>query len=352
MPAYTHGGDLYAAEAQFGGAVLDFSANLNPLGMPDAVRQAAQAAVDSAVHYPDALCRALTSAIAAHDGVAPERILCGNGAADLIFRLCFALRPRHALLTAPTFSEYEQALRAADCRVFYHRLSASNGFALTGSVLDALTPGLSLAFLCNPNNPTGQAVDEELLFRILDRCAGMKIRLVVDECFLELSDGAAGGGLARYVQDQPNLILLRAFTKSYAIPGLRLGYCITSDTALLDRLSLCAQPWSVSAPAQAAGIAALRCPEHPAAARAIIAEERAWLTGHMGALGLTVFPSTCNYLLFQAKEIPDLKERMLARGVLIRSCANYVGLGPDYYRIAVRNHPENETLIQRLREVL
>lgn len=136
------------------------------------------------------------------------------------------------------------------------------------------------------------------------------------------------------------------------MPGLRLGYCLSADRALLERLCLCAQPWSVSSPAQAAGLAAVRCADHPAKARVLIAAERAWLTGAMGDLGLVLFPSSANYLLFQAPGIADLKERLLARGILIRACANYVGLGPDYYRIAIRNRPENKILIQKLGEVL
>ena len=106
MKELIHGGDLVTARAAWSGDVLDFSANLNPLGMPEPVRQAAAGAVKEAVHYPDPLCRALSAAIARRDGVAPEQILCGNGAADLVFRLAFSERPHRALVTAPTFSEY------------------------------------------------------------------------------------------------------------------------------------------------------------------------------------------------------------------------------------------------------
>lgn len=120
MTPYTHGGDVLTARARFGGDVLDCSANLNPLGMPPAVQAAAAAAAADSARYPDPLCRALRAAIAAHDGVAPEQVLCGGGAAELIFRLAYALRPRRALITAPAFSEYEEALTAAGCAVTRH----------------------------------------------------------------------------------------------------------------------------------------------------------------------------------------------------------------------------------------
>ena len=124
------------------------------------------------------------------------------------------------------------------------------------------------------------------------------------------------------------------------------------DAALLDGLTRCAQPWSVSGPAQAAGLAALRTPLHPFLARQLIAVERTWLTGALRSLGLKAFPSLVNYILFRAEGVDDLKERLLEHGVLIRSCANYVGLGSDYYRVAVRLRQENEGLIKALKEVL
>ena len=348
----THGGDLVSARVLWAGEVLDFSANLNPLGMPEGVRRAAAEGVEEAVHYPDPLCRALSAAIARRDGVAPGQVLCGNGAADLVFRLAFSEGPRRALVTAPTFSEYEAAVSAAGCTVVRHILDRARNFDLTGAVLDELTPELDLAFFCTPNNPTGRVIDRGLLEAILEKSRAAGVRLVVDECFLALSDGGEAAGLAGYLEPYPNLLLLRAFTKSYAMPGLRLGYCLSADGALLDRISRWAQPWSVSAPAQAAGLAAAAEPSHPRLARALIARERSRLMRALEGLGLEVIPSAANYLLFRAPGITDLRERLLRRGVLIRSCADYPGLGEDDYRIAVRLQEENEQLIRAMKEAL
>ena len=200
MKESTHGGDLVAARAVWGGEVLDFSANLNPLGMPESVRQAAVGAVKEAVHYPDPLCRALSAAIARRDDVAPEQVLCGNGAADLVFRLAFSERPRRALVTAPTFSEYEEAVSAAGCGVVRHVLDPERDFDLTEAVLDDLEPGLDLAFFCTPNNPTGRVIRRELMEAILEKCRAAGIRLVVDECFLALSDGGDEARLAGHLE--------------------------------------------------------------------------------------------------------------------------------------------------------
>lgn len=345
---YGHGGDIYSASQP----VLDYSANLNPLGMPPAVRAAAEASVAAAGHYPDPLCRGLTAGIAARDGVGAERVLCGSGAADLIFRLVWAERPRRALVTAPTFSEYAQALRAAGTEVCSHRLRREDGFDLTESVLDDLTEEVDMAFLCTPNNPTGRTVEAGLMAEILERCAAKHIRLLVDECFLELSDAGEGRGLTENLERYPNLVLLRAFTKSYAIPGLRLGYCLAADGDLLERMNLCAPAWAVSVPAQAAGLAALSCPDWPRRARTLIRTERERLLAAMETMGLSVWRGSANYILFEAAGNAALKEQMLERGVLIRSCANYDGLGSDYYRVAVRTREENDILLKTLRAVL
>ena len=345
MPTYTHGGDVWAYDRP----MADFSANLHPLGMPEEVAQAARDAVADAIHYPDPLCRRLRQAIAARDGVSPDQVICGGGAADLILRLCQAAKPKRALVTAPTFSEYEQALSLTGCETIRYPLSPDNNFDLSEDFLSALRPEVEMVFLCTPNNPTGRLIPYELLNQIADRCQALGIRLVVDECFLELTDGRP---MTDLLPSHPTLFLLRAFTKTYAIPGLRLGYGLTADAALLETLYQAGQPWGVSTVAQAAGIAACGCPQWPEQGRAILRTERPRLLEALRSLGLTVWEGAANYLLFRAPEDTTLKERLASQGVLIRSCANYPGLGPDYYRTAVATADRNERLIQTLKEVL
>lgn len=350
MAEYTHGGDVLTARSRYGGAVLDFSTNLNPLGIPVQAAQAAAQADGSA--YPDALCRQLRQAIAAHDGVEAEQVICGNGAADLIFRLAFALRPQKALLLAPTFSEYEEALKCVGCQVERYALDHTRDFDLDQGFLEAITPETELVFLCTPNNPTGRRIGQDLLLDVARKCEAVAARLVVDECFLPLADGG-GAGLAPYLAEFPHLFLLRAFTKSYAMAGLRLGYGLSADQELLERLSGFAQPWSVSAPAQAAGTAAFTlCPDWPEGARALVARERPVLVAGLAELGCAVVPSQANYLLFRLEQVTDLKEKLLQRGILIRSCANYHNLGPDWYRVCVKGGEENRRLLAALKEVL
>lgn len=340
-----HGGDIYGRPVS-----VDFSVNTNPLGPPESVVLAAAAAACDLERYPDPYCRRLVAALAEREGTAPSTILCGAGAAELIFSFCAALRPKKALELAPTFAEYAAALEAAGCQMERYRLEAERDFALTEDFLEELErTDCEVAFLCTPNNPTGRLTDPALLEEILAVCERRGIWLFVDECFLELSD-SEGQYMAPLLGPGRRLFLLRAFTKSYAMAGLRLGYCLCGDGALLERMGRLTQPWNVSVPAQAAGLAALGEEDYLSRSRALIRQERARLTEGLGALGLTVCPSQANYLLL--KSPLALSGPLLERGILIRDCANYHGLGPGWYRAAVRQREENRMLLDALAEIL
>ena len=343
MASVEHGGDIYGNP----GIQLDFSVNTNPLGLPDKVRKALISHVNEYIHYPDPKCRRLCAAIACHEDVPERMILCGNGAADLIYRLCYALKPHKALVCAPTFSEYERALEQIGCEVTHHVLRPDNQFALTAEIEDALVPGIDVLFLCHPNNPTGRLIPTDLLERLLRRARQNHTRVVVDECFLDFTDGVSS---KRYLLEIPELVVLKAFTKTYAMAGLRLGYMLTSDIELLGRVNAAAQCWSVSVPAQIAGVAALSCKDGPSKTRCFVAQERSFLSDAFSALGLVVFPSDANYLLFRCEQ--PLYESLLKKGILIRPCENFTGLDSSYYRIGIKTRQPNMCLLQTVREIL
>ena len=349
MKQLVHGGDWMGYRERFGRDALDFSANVSPLGLPEGVAQAIRDALPLADRYPDPLCRTLRAALSRAEGVPQERILCGNGAADLIFRLAWAAKPRTALVTAPTFAEYAAALDTAGCEVKRFFLGEAEDFAVTDALVDAVDESTDMVFLCQPNNPTGQLTTLPLMEQILHRCAACGTLLVVDECFLDfLPDHALH--TAKGLLGVGNLVILKAFTKLYGMAGVRLGYALSADTALLEQMQACGQPWGVSSLAQAAGLAALEETAYVEKVRALIAEQRPRLTAGLRALGLRVLDGRANYLLFQAPE--TLGEALRQRGAVLRSCANYPGLGPGWYRTAVRTGPENEQLLKLLAEVL
>ena len=339
-----HGGDIYG-----GGVTLDFSANTNPFGTPEGVIQAVREALPEMHRYPDPYCRSLVDAIADFEGVDKNCILCGSGAAELIYAYCAAVHPKTALELAPTFSEYSLGLSRVGSTVKHYYLTPDNDFALDGHFLDYLeetTP--EAVFLCNPNNPTGALIDPVLLTKILDFCKKSNIRLFIDECFLDLSDD--GISMKPYLGDYPNLFLLKAFTKSYGMAGIRLGYCLCSDAQLLKAMAQAVQPWNVSSLAQAAGVAALKEQDFLNQTKALIQKERPWLKAQLEGFDFRVCSSRVNYLLFQGPT--DLHQKLKEKGIAIRNCDNYPGLTAGWYRIAVRRHEENQALIAAIGSIL
>ena len=337
-----HGGDIYAYDRD----LLDFSVNLNPLGMPDRVLRAVREHAEEYDRYPDPHCRALRRALSVRESVPEKWLVFGNGAADLIVRLCMVLKPKRALLPAPTFSEYEKAVRLAGGEVRRFFLRQEAGYQVTADYADAVQLGDSVVFLCNPNNPTGALAEPGTVEALLSACGQVGAVLVVDECFLPFTDGRS---CQSWLRAYPNLMVLRAFTKLYAMAGLRLGYLMCADEDLAGRIGAWGQSWSVSAPAQVAGLAAVSEEGWPERTRRFLRMERPWMTDALGALGFFVYPSHSNFLLYQAR--PDLWDRAMARGVMLRPCSNFPGLDGSYFRIGLKKRVQNEMLLQVLKEI-
>lgn len=352
MYKYEHGGDIYSQELSAAGKpFVDYSANINPLGIPKGIKEAIKNGLCSCVNYPDPFCRKLAAATAAYLGIKEEYLFFGNGAADVLFRLALALRPRKALLLAPTFADYEKSLRSVDCSIKYYKLPEDKNFSIQRSILNKITPSTDIVYVCNPNNPTGVVCDEELLLSILEKCSQVNTKLLVDECFMDFVAVDKSYSLRSQLASHPNLIILKAFTKTFAIPGIRLGYCMTSDEKLHSRLHQCGQDWSVSILAQEAGIAALKETEYLKQSFALIHEERRYLMHQLESLGAKVYPSEANYIFFYLEETENFVQLMREQGYLIRSCSNYHNLGPGYYRIAVKTRVLNRGLIRAIKEV-
>ena len=207
---------------------------------------------------------------------------------------------------------------------------------MTEAFISAVDEHTDMVFLCQPNNPTGQLTPLALVEALLRRCEACGALLVVDECFLDFLPQSEVLS-AKKLLASPNLIILKAFTKLYGMAGVRLGYCLCSNTALLDKM-------------QAAGLAALDETAYVARVQVLIAQQRPILRDGLRALGLRVLDGSANYLLFQAPE--TLGDALRQRGVVLRSCGNYPGLDGSWYRTAVRTAPENQQLLKTLQEVL
>lgn len=357
-----HGGDIYGLERETGVPALewlDFSANINPLGLPKDVWISIIPAGLSAACYPDPECGQLREGLAAAHGISKEMILCGNGGADLIYRIAYALRrelaegadagggpdrPWKALVPAPAFLEYEQALKQAGAQVAAPMMGTD--FVLRDTILDQITPEMAVMFVCTPNNPTGLLIDPQLLDRLVERTGQTGTRLVVDESFLDFVPDGKTRSLIGRLALHPHVIVLRSFTKLYAMPGIRLGYAVSADLDFLERVERAGQTWSVNALAMAAGLAALKESDYVEASVRYLQKERPWMKAELERLGAQVWDGQANYLFFRLPGCTDLYERLLAHQIIIRRCGNYPGLSEDYYRAAVKSHEQNEKLIR------
>ena len=355
MADLIHGGDIYSFEDR---KVIDFSANINPLGIPTGVKEAIISNLDLFAHYPDPLCRKLSDKIAKAEGVESSQVICGNGAADLIFRLAIALKPKKALVLTPTFAEYEIAMNTVDCEVAHYMLTEENNFEVDeGFICELKKNAYDIVFICNPNNPTGKLTNKKILLEVLQVCKAVGTLIMVDECFLEFCNDYEKITLKPYINEFSNLMILKAFTKIYAMPGLRLGYALTSNLELIEKLKSVAQPWAVSQIAQIAGIYALDEKEYVKNTIEQIQEEKEFLVSKLTELGIKVYVSEANYLLLNIKNANgynalDFKQKLADEGILIRSCSNYRGLDENYFRIAIRNHFENLKLLEALSNIL
>ena len=355
MQQNVHGGDIYSRKI-----VLDFSVNGNPLGAPVGVTEALREAVEHIGEYPDITARALTVAVSrmlsaeAGSRIPEEWLVFGNGASELFLAIVHALRPAQIVIPVPSFYGYEYAAEAAGSRIRYVAMPEENGFRPGEELLEALTEETDLLFFANPNNPTGCYLTREYLADLIAYCRKRQITVVLDECFVEFGGSADGGALSMLseLEQYDNLVLVRAFTKSFAIPGVRLGYLVCSNSELTAAVRRHLPEWNLSVFAQAAGIAcaSMDFEAYLSRTRQTVQKERAYLSEELTKLGIRVVSGEADFLLLYSEA--SLQELLLARGILIRDCGNYRGLRSGYYRIAVKDREQNRKLLQALRECL
>ncbi|MEN8904360.1 MAG: threonine-phosphate decarboxylase CobD [Clostridiales bacterium] len=347
----THGGDIYSYIREKKVKPIDFSANINPMGLPKDVKKCLKNSINSYESYPDIYCNKLVEAISLHENVRNEQIVCGNGAADIIYRMCYAIHPKKALLIAPTFSEYEAALKQVGCEIQYYVLKSENEFKIQSDILNLIN-GLKIVFICNPNNPTGMLIDNKLLYEIAIKCRQINSYLIIDECFLDFTEEKENTSFKKYLCEFDHLVILKAFTKSFAMAGLRLGYCISSNVEFLKNIYKASQPWSVSTPAQIAGVCALKDKEYINKTIYNTAKERKYLTKGLKNIGLHVFESYTNFILFKIDYNIDLYGKLYEKGILIRKCNDFKELDNRYFRIAVKSHRDNIIILKALNEII
>jgi threonine-phosphate decarboxylase len=388
-----HGGDIYRNNIR-----LDFSVNINPLGMPKKVRRALGESLVSAEYYPDQMAEELTEKLSKLIKINSENIAFGNGASELFMAAVHASAPKKILIPVPSFYGYEHAAKAADADIEFYHTRPEDGFSMTEDFLNHIAKDTDMVFIANPNNPTGKYINPELLEKILLKCEVNGVEVILDECFMELSDepethsclSNENGMCSKNQIDKifksgirdnirktdsgldtdgfKNLLVLRSFTKTFAIPGLRLGYMVCADENKIREIKRQLPEWNVSSLAQIAGCAALEEAERLAEARRLIKTEREFLEKELTQMGFQCVSSKANYILFKERSEKadiiseavrtgkdeyetqrngdiNLYEELLKAQILIRDCSDYRGLSKGWYRIAVRSHEDNLELL-------
>ena len=342
-----HGGDIYRNSV-----TLDFSVNVNPLGMPEGVKQALLESIEVCNQYPDIRQQELKTEVGKLHEVLPEHILFGNGASELFMAIVHALQPKKTVIPIPSFYGYEYVAKACESEIFYykvqHSISDEKIFGIGEELFQCLDESVDVLFLANPNNPVGGTVTKALMERLFTHCLKKSIYVILDECFADFC-GQEASLLTRYVEF-PNVIWVRAFTKIFSIPGVRIGYLINGDEKLLKRIERQLPEWNLSTFAQKAGIACAREKDFIKQTRKHIETEGEFLTQELERMGLLVYPYAANFLMVYT-EVP-LYERLLEKGILIRDCSNFRGLSKGYYRIAIKTREENQQLLTRIGEIL
>jgi threonine-phosphate decarboxylase len=344
--------------------VIDFSASINPLGVPESAIKKIKDNIKYLCHYPDPDAKHLTETIAKYLDIDPHYILCGNGSTELIYLVVRALKPEKVLIPMPTFSEYERAFRSIHSEkdingkisyfVIWEKdafeinperfITAMSGNDSSATYKSSLTTSVDMAFLCNPNNPTGRLMKKEAVLKIAEAARGLKCYLVVDEAFIDFVPEESVIG---EVQNNPYLIVLRSMTKFYALSGMRIGYGIF-PSAIIDTIKRYKEPWTVNTIAQTAGIAALNDTGYKTKTFKVMLNEKKVLEDGFKLLGITYFPSSANFYLIKHDNAQRIISSLRNSGIMIRDCSNFMGLDNSYMRIAVKSNKDNMKLLKEL----
>ena len=351
-----HGGNTEEIARQYklnSNEIIDFSANINPVGLNENVKAAMINAIDKVVKYPDITYFDLNNSIGEFEKVDISNIMLGNGAAEVIFNIVRALKPRKALLPAPTFSEYEEAIISVDGEIEYYKLNEYNNFKLDNGFIERIKDDIDIIFICNPNNPTGVLTTQEFIREVLKKALTTDTVVVVDESFIDFVKQSEIYLSNNLLMDYKNLIIVKSLTKFFAIPGARIGYGLCSNNEIINEISKVTVPWSVNVMASDGIIQGLKEKDYIEKSIEYVKSEKEYLYSALKEIkSLKVFEPSVNCIMFKLLIDVDLKNELIKRKILIRSCDNYIGLSSSFYRIAVRTREENNKIISEIKNIL
>lgn len=344
-----HGGRIFSKNPD--PQIIDFSSNIAPIGTPIPVKKILKKNIDKIKNYPDFSSSSVISSLKKYTKLEKSNLIVGNGAIEIIYNFCFAFLSKETkvLIPTPTFQEYETAAKLSDCKIKYFKtMDLTKNF--DSFILQI--PKHGCIFLCNPNNPTGKLLSKNQLLIIIKAAKKSSTIVFVDECFIEMVP-ESNESILLYVKKYDNLFVLRSLTKSFALPGIRIGYAAASKQmiTILQKIKI---PWSVNSLAQDAANIALKNKSHLTKSNLIIKKELDYLTNKINKLnGFDCYDSTTNFILIKIKnDSTKLQRKLLKQKILIRDCKNFRGLNNHFIRIAVKSHKDNLKLVNALEKII
>lgn len=337
--------------------VVDFSVSINPLGVSSRAKASLLKSIGRAAQYPEPTSGSLKKALARFCDVDPDNLLIGNGSIELIHLIPRGIAAKKVLILTPTFSEYEFAAGAGGAKTVFIQAEEKDDFRIDLDRVRSLIARVNMMFICNPNNPTGIRLSPNETADLARRCARHRTLLVLDEAFMDFTEGAGDPTLLQSIRKNKYLLILRSLTKFFALPGLRIGYAAGHED-LIKRLSARQYPWNVNALAQVAGEEVLKDRRYMRDSVKYVARQRAILSSQLKAIkGLKVYPASSNFIFCkldqcEIKSAAELNQRLIRWGLYVRNCGNFRGVSEQFFRVAVRKESENRTLVLALKEVL
>lgn len=347
MDKFAHGGDIYSETKNW----LDFSANINPLGLSDTVKRAITENINNIVNYPDPKNRELIEVFARNYEVPKENIIIGNGASELIYLFFSVMRFKKVLIVAPSFSDYERAATAAGSEIEFIYLKSSDDFSFPLEKIKKRAEDFDAIVLGNPNNPTGTLIKAE---DILNLNQNTDAFMFIDESFMDFIENKKDYEMLNFAAKSNRMFVIRSLTKFYAIPGLRLGFGVASES-LIQKLSAAKDVWSVNLLAAKAGTAAVEDENYKINTLLWLKSEQEFLTKNLNSLNIKHYKPAANFILceFENENISrKIREGLKAKDILVRNCENFSGLNAKFIRIAIKSREDNEKLIKNLKEVM
>ena len=347
-----HGGDIYSAKIKY-----DFSVNVNPFPLPFKIFCKYIFSFGSLRRYPEQNSADLIDSISKKYNVSPEKITAGNGASEMIFSTTRAIMPKKAILISPCFTGYKHALESTGSEIIYFSLNEKDNFDFTEKKISELKDMLckekpEMLFLCNPNNPNGKLFSKEIIMQLLECCKITGTFVLLDECFMDLTGKADDFSLIEKIDSYRNLLIVNALTKTFAVPGLRIGFCFCSSNEMILKIKNQLPEWNVSILAQKIGSKLLLCKKLIPETTKRLSIERKFLSDRLEKMGFKTYTTDSNFILFHSENEKTLKEKLLEKEILIRDCSDYENLGSGYYRIAVKTHRENKKILSSIRKVM